>query len=318
MRTHSLVSILGPTGVGKSDCSLLLADYCKSSLILNGDMGQLYTPLSCGTAKPDWKNSPTPHALFDVLNEPEDFSAVQYRSLVSKQLEQCIAQRAPILVGGSLFYHKVLFFRPQGFPQPQRKDAEINVKQDPQLLWQELFIKDPQRAQALHPHDAYRITRALSIARTQRPSACGPLYDPLCTKTLFIHITRDRDELYDRINARVDIMLDAGWMDEVAGLHPAWHLWLKRKKLIGYNELIELIESGSAYSPAISTTWRERIKQRTRNYAKRQLTLWKTYQRELEGVMPGSTVEINLTSRPFDLYLEMLTERMRSRGILCD
>ena len=105
-----IIILYGPTGVGKSDCALALGEKFPLELI-NADVGQFYTSFSIGTAKPDWKNQKMAHHLFDILNEPIDFSVAEYRK---KILETCqnIWQKSktPIIVGGSGFYLKSIFF----------------------------------------------------------------------------------------------------------------------------------------------------------------------------------------------------------------
>ena len=102
--------IYGPTGVGKTDLALDLAQHIPIEII-NMDMGQFYTPLSIGTAKPDWKNSPVPHHLFDIINEPRNFTVSEYRILFYKKVGEIIERgNLPVVVGGSGFYlHSLLF-----------------------------------------------------------------------------------------------------------------------------------------------------------------------------------------------------------------
>ncbi len=104
--------ITGPTASGKTDLSLAIAREIDAEII-NGDVGQFYTPLSVGTAKPDWRNQEVPHHLFDIISEPQDFSVSAYRQLVIDTAEKVWQRgRLPIIVGGSLFYIKSLFFPP--------------------------------------------------------------------------------------------------------------------------------------------------------------------------------------------------------------
>jgi tRNA dimethylallyltransferase len=261
-----VVIITGATGTGKSAFAERLAlDY--NGVILNGDMGQMYTPLSIGTAKPAWKTSAIPHYLFDILNEPRNSSSLEFRSQVERVLDELPSDRLPILVGGSLFHLTTLFYKPQGprvscVPEAPDSRACSDNQEDTcrNKTWEMLYAIDPHRAALLHPHDTYRISRALAIAQHTLPSQCTPLFLPVTPRSLIIHVTQPRDILYNRINARVHEMLDNGWIDEVKGLTVPWHSWLLAKKIIGYDTIIH---------------------ERTRNYAKRQLTFWRSFSEKI-------------------------------------
>ena len=111
-RRNFVIIIYGPTGVGKTEC----ADYIASRLpieIINCDMGQFYTPLSIGTAKPDWKAASVPHHLFDVIDTPKLFTVLEYRKRVQAIVHTIWkANKIPIIIGGSSFYISSLFFPP--------------------------------------------------------------------------------------------------------------------------------------------------------------------------------------------------------------
>src|SRR3990172_4748508 len=99
-----MLIIYGPTGVGKTDMALAIAERMPSEIV-NMDVGQFYTPLSIGTAKPAWRSSPVPHHLFDILDTPKNITVVEYRTLLLKKINE-IRDRGnlPIVVGGSGFY----------------------------------------------------------------------------------------------------------------------------------------------------------------------------------------------------------------------
>lgn len=308
----SLVIITGPTGVGKTDFSLQLAERLNGEII-NGDMGQFYVPLSIGTAKPDWRSEKIPHHLFDSIDQPVNFTVVAYRKRIEKVVAE-LRQRGkmPIIVGGSLFYLKSLFFPPTlhyGVASPLLRlstPSTFTKVEDLSASWDELKQLDPKRAAQIDPHDSYRINRALALAREGlKPSLLKPLYMPVVENMLIIHLTRNRDELYERINARTDSMLTEGWLDEVSGLDDAWKSWLKSKKMIGYDTIIDCL-AGAIDLVQCRTT----IQQRTRNYAKRQLTFWRSFREQLEAAAPGTTHEINLTLSPVALYLERLLKNV--------
>jgi tRNA dimethylallyltransferase len=300
--------LYGPTGVGKTDC----ADLIGSSIpieIINMDVGQLYEPFTIGTAKPDWRSSTIEHHMFDVMVEPKDFSCVAYRSHIEKLVLDIWNRGAvPLFVGGSGFYLRSLFFAsddnellPQdALPYPPGTN-----------LWDTLYAIDPIRALKIPYNDIYRLTRALTLWHTTgiKPSAQSPTFKPIAPAALFF-LTRERSELYDRINNRVDHMLHAGWLNEILPLiETAWHPFIMRKKLIGYNDLISY-----ALSDQTITGWHDTIaliKKRTRNYAKRQETYGRMLERELldSAARYPDMIDIcklNLTSLDLDQYIKRL------------
>ncbi len=332
-----MIIIAGPTGVGKTELSLKLAAQFKNPAIVNADLGQLYTPLTIGTAKPDWRNEPVPHYLFDILDQPENFTAFEYRRLVSKLFKKLKLQVAnspensspdsctkelkatPILVGGSGFYLQALFFEsPLDKISPQASDNsgviyDNNSRLENLKLWEKLNLIDPVRAQAIDPQDSYRVQRALEIWQRYKilPSQAKPIFAPIIPKIekiKLIVLTRDLPELYARIDQRVLEMLDAGWLTEVQGLvGTPWEKFLLTKRLIGYDDLLTSLKSaGDLENLAASTV--QLIQKRSRNYAKRQIAFFKMLTRQLTENSAGQ-IEIewlNLTATDVDLYIKRL------------
>jgi tRNA dimethylallyltransferase len=262
--------IYGPTGVGKTEFALALARKLRGHMI-NADVGQFYLPLTIGTAKPDLATIGVSASLFNYIDQPVDFSVVAFRSAVSGLLDQIIQKNElPIIVGGSGFYISSLFY---SLPVSGTQAYEFGQK-TAQELWQELERIDPERAAEIKPTDSYRIKRALSIwyETGQRPSAFKPTFRPVVEQFLFINLIRDTTDLYQRINERVLTMLEGGWIAEVKQLqNTAWQDFLENKKLLGYPEILQYLKAGSTDHKAY-TRLIEIIQQRTRNYAKRQLT----------------------------------------------
>lgn len=309
-----ILIIFGPTGVGKTTCADHIA-LSQSIEIINMDMGQLYTPLTIGTAKPDWQSSTVTHHMFDIINEPINCTVTEYRSNITYLIQE-IWQRGnlPVLVGGSGFYLRSLFFPPQAsasdddnftLPYPLGTD-----------LWDELYLIDPDRAQHINKNDTYRIERALSIWHTtgQKPSSFVSHYEPVAPCKI-IYLTRDRDDLYHRINERVLIMLEQGWIDEVKNLlDTPWEPFIMQKKIIGYDDIITYLrtqQTPESLQKMIAT-----IQQRTRNYAKRQMTYWRMLKKEIESIYHKNEMihktsmlpftEVNLTTGDLDLYIKRL------------
>ncbi len=307
MNNNFFIVIFGPTAVGKTDYALKLADSISSEII-NMDTGQFYTPLSVGTAKPDWESFSTPHHLFDILNEPKDLTVVDYRARVLGLFKSIWKKgRIPILVGGSGFYLKSLFF------PPYSDDIKNSFQDysDVDGLWALLNSIDTIRAQQIPYDDNYRIKRALDIwySTGKKPSEYVPKYKPL-SDFLCVTLTRDRKQLYERINMRVNLMIKEGWIDEVKSLcSTEWEDFLRRKKIIGYNEILEYL-SGEQNKKTLQATI-ETIQKRTRNYAKRQLTFVRMLERDFkqhaqQDTKTGQIVSVDLTLGDLDLYIKQL------------
>lgn len=306
--------LCGPTGSGKTDLSYALAQRFAIEVI-NGDVGQLYAPLSIGTAKPAWQESSIPHHLFDYVTQPRDCTVVEYRALVQKTLAEIWQRNAlPVVVGGSFFYLRALFFPPEETTVVHGRDAEPSSATT-QELWQQLFSIDPDRAQSIHANDRYRIQRALALwqATGNLPSQRKPQYHPVAD----FHVTcvvRDRDDLYHRIDERVLTMLQQGWIEEVAGLDTAWRSFLMRKKILGYPEIITCLDHNDANSCRTDKDLVEILQQKTRNYAKRQMTFWRGFKKDLMKEAGADVVaEVDLTLSSVDLYLNHTQQVIEGR-----
>ena len=297
---QNMLVICGPTGVGKSDLACAIAQQLPAEIV-NADMGQLYTPLSIGTAKPAWKTEKAKHHLFDVLSEPVNCTVVQYRQMLSVVLQDIwMRGKFPIVVGGSGFYVQSILY------PPVAGQAAVQVKG----TWQDLHAIDPLRASQIHPHDTYRIARALSIwhASGIKPSACVRTFEPL-GRAHIVWVGRDRAQLYERINDRVKMMIEQGWVDECKKLvGTPWEDFIKNKKLIGYPEIFMYMQGAIDLEVAIA-----QIAQKTRAYAKRQETFWRMLKRSLAPVVHQKAVsleELNLTLSDHHLYINQLLQRL--------
>ena len=308
-----MLVIYGPTGVGKTDFALSIAEHIPAEII-NMDVGQFYAPLSIGTAKPDWKNSSVPHHFFDIIDTPIHYTVTEYRSLLYKTITEVRSRgRLPILVGGSGFYLHALLFPPQAaIPEVDISSLyPIGIN-----LWQELFKIDPQRALRIDKADEYRIKRALTIwhATGKLPSSYVPVYEPEAD-FMVIFLERDRQELRERIAARVFEMFNQGWIEETQALeNTAWQEFIQRKNLIGYNEIFEYLLTQKTQEDFKSMA--HKINIQTRQYAKRQHTFWRKLEREINkekrytGKYVGCLETVNLTNLKIHLYINELLKRL--------
>lgn len=284
MNNRYCIILFGPTAVGKTDLSLALARKVSGEII-NMDVGQLYTPLSIGTAKPiGWQESDVVHHMFDIVDQPVDYNAHAYRHAVTCLIEEVWQRKhVPIIVGGSGFYLASLLFEITAPHQDHQTLIDVETLYRPETdWWQTLYQIDPERARAINPHDLYRIKRALAIWHTYsvKPSTYATNYHPIAPMHIFF-LERNRPDLYHRINQRIYQMMDEGWLTEVTQLkNTAWQNFLLRKKLIGYDDLLTYLQtedfSALALDAVINT-----VQQKTRNYAKRQITFAKMIQKKL-------------------------------------
>lgn len=311
---NCVIIVYGPTAAGKTDFADQLATYLPAEII-NADLGQFYTPLSIGTAKPDWRKSAIPQHLFDIINEPRVITVAEYRDRVFTCLEQIWSRNnIPILVGGSGFYLKSLFFPPQAGSSQKALPELFAPEQD---RWRQLYEIDPERALHIHHNDLYRINRALSIyfATGQNPSTQEPRYQPLGS-FCFVFINRDRQELYTRINSRVQVMLEQGWLEEAQRLlGTEWEKFLIMKKIIGYDDIIRYLHTPQEDRDLDALI--EGIAQKTRHYAKRQISFGSYLLGHLQKAILEYTdtrsmcLEFNLTNQPYELYINQLLKQIK-------
>ncbi len=306
MKQRTALIVAGPTGVGKTDFVARLFKQWPIEII-NGDMGQMYRSLTIGTAKPAWQKALVPHHLFDILSRPTYFSAMKYRERVGSLIEQIWDKgKLPIIVGGSSFYLLSLFF-----PMIESDGSSAIKTLSGGDLWAELLRIDPKRAQAINPHDRYRIQRALDIWHTTgvKPSSYVPTFNPFAS-CILIWLDRDRADLYERINKRVTAMMQAGWLKEAKNLEKnEWNPFLRKKKIIGYDIIFDHL-SGILTQEKLYAG----IQKKTRNYAKRQITFWKSFKRKLEVAAalknpsdkPIMIHELNLTHGDIESYIKQL------------
>ena len=307
---NHIVVITGATASGKSAFAVQVAREISGEIV-NADIGSFYTRLQLGTAKPDWQNSPIPHHLFDYISEPRDETIVAFRQRVIDVCREIWSRgNTPVIVGGSTLYIKSLFYTQEEIPQLGQDDLAAIQLIDNATLWRELLLVDPDRAQEIGPADTYRLQRALSIFRAtgKKPSSFQVDFNPIAP-FYFIEIVRDRKILYERIDQRVDEMIEDGWIEEVRSLQgTAWEPFLSRKKMMGYDLLLRHLHDDEVSMSFIIS----QAKKATRNYAKRQITFYKKLKKELvdalhERKMVSIVKECDLTFCDLPLYIKQLS-----------
>ena len=265
-----IICIVGPTGVGKTKLSIELAKKLNGEVI-NADSTQVYRDMDIATAKvTEEEKESIPHHLFDIKEIDEDYTVYDYQKDCREKIEE-IQNRGntPIIVGGTGLYIKAALYDYK-FEEENNINEEYNDYSNEQL-YNKLLSIDPNTD--IHKNNRKRVVRALNYyyQNNQIPSnkekTNSLLYD-----VVFIGLTTDREKLYDRINKRVDIMLDNGLINEALKIY---NTNIRSKAVltpIGYKELFEYFDNKITKEDAI-----ELIKQRSRKYAKRQYT-WNKHQ----------------------------------------
>ena len=278
---YDSIIILGPTAVGKTALSIALAKKLNTEIV-NADSMYIYRDLNIGTAKPDaFEMDNVIHYLIDFVEPDQAYNVSQYRSDASSVIKS-ISDRGliPIIVGGTGLYIDSLINN-YSYGETIKNDSirnelEVLLEQfGKEYLYDELKKIDPVAASKLHPNDTKRVIRALEIFRSSGnlKSNIQNTSEPILKTPLIIGLNCDRDYLYKRIDSRVDIMVKSGLIDEVKYLYyekklnPETHQAMKG---IGYKELISYFRGEISLDEAI-----DKIKQHSRNYAKRQITWFK-------------------------------------------
>jgi len=271
----ALLCILGPTAVGKTELALRIATRIGGEIV-SVDSRQVYRYMDIGTAKPTPEQLRlVPHHMIDCITPDEPFSAADYQRGADEAIHQ-IRQRGnvPMLVGGSgLYFRSIvdgLFDGPQAdtaFRQRLRQEAEeLGI----QHLYNRLRAIDSKAAENIHHNDLMRIIRALEVYERsgERISDLQQQWERAEVRYKFIAfgLTRPRDELYQRIEARVDRMMAEGLLDEVRSLSK-YSRDLPSMNCLGYKELLGYLDGQYDLDEAVRL-----IKRNTRRFAKRQLT----------------------------------------------
>ena len=274
---HRLVILAGPTGVGKSDLAVSLAKRLDGEII-SCDSMQIYRGMDIGSAKiTEAEREGIPHHLLDFLDPATPFSAAEYQQLALEAIRGIQGRdRIPILTGGTGLYIDAVIY-PLAFTAADRDDAiraryeAVLNEQGVQALHAILTEQDPLAAARIHPNNVKRVIRALEVqAMTGRPFSSFEQAPTLRAEfQLFYYwLSMDRARLYERINQRVDLMMAQGLVAEVAALRDrGLDLRTQSMQGIGYKEILQALAGEITLAEAV-----DRIKQGTRNYAKRQMT----------------------------------------------
>lgn len=271
----------GPTAAGKSVVALYLAKRIQGEIV-NCDSVQLYKYMDIGSAKPSQKDMNTvPHHLYGFIDPADDITVAQYQQLAFDKIDGILSRgKTPIVVGGTGLYLNSLIYKMSFAAKPinlKRRDelehlAEVRGKD---YLFELLSAVDPEAAARIHPNNIRKIIRAIEAYELGSKLESMDKLEPNTKYDFKINIVNmDREWLYNRINRRVDKLMEEGLLKEVKHLLAmGYNHDTPAMKGIGYKELLSYLDGKSTLEEAVND-----IKTNTRHYAKRQLTWFKRYE----------------------------------------
>lgn len=276
-----VILLTGPTAVGKTALSLQLAKAVNGEII-SADSMQVYRYMDIGTAKimPQQMDG-IKHYLIDILEPDEEFNVVKFKSYATQCMEEIYAKgKVPIIVGGTGFYIQAVLndisFDENENDTTYRFELERLAKEKGNLYLHERLEKiDLKSAKAIHPNNVKRVIRALEFYhQTGKPiSAHNETERQKKSPYNFAYfvLNHNRESLYNRIDTRVDSMIEQGLLEEVRALYEkGYHKALVSMQGLGYKEMIAYLEGSCSFDEAVYT-----LKRDTRHFAKRQLTWFK-------------------------------------------
>lgn len=271
MKRLPLVAVVGPTASGKSGLALELARRLNGEIV-SADSAQVYRGLSLGTAKPtEAERAEIPHHLLDLCDPDEFFSVADFQTLARHALEDVAGRgRLPLLVGGTGLYVRALVrgytLPAEATPDPELRE-QLNRTPLPELL-AELERVDPVGYARVDRHNPRRVVRAVEVFRqTGVPFSANYQTRDTGLDALWLALRWPQQRLDERIAERTRAMLDAGFLEEVRSLaENGYGPSLRRLKLIGYPELLDVVEGRLSLEEAV-----ELLERSTRRYARRQL-----------------------------------------------
>ena len=285
MNKLPLVVVAGPTASGKTRLAIELSKLINGEIV-SADSMQIYKYMDIGSAKPTAEErSEVRHHLIDFLEPEEEFSVADYTEKAHEVMSQITASgKMPVMCGGTGLYissvvNDVTFGQTDADYSMRTELQKYAEKNGNEALLKMLGEFDPVSAERLHPNNLRRIIRAIEFYKVtgtaisehqEMTKQCESRYDPV-----MFCINHDRRKLYERINSRVDMMLEEGLLDEVKALMDMGYTKaLNSMKAIGYKELIDYFNGETTLDAAV-----ELIKQSSRRYAKRQLTWFRRDER---------------------------------------
>jgi len=277
--------IVGATATGKTETGVWLAKAMNGEII-SADSMQIYQKMDIGTAKPTAEEMQgIPHHLINCIKPDEAYSVARYKTEAFQTIEAILnRQKVPIIVGGTGLYINSLTL-PWGFSRKDKNDAirerleKESAEGKGEQLYQQLESIDPEAARKIHPNNQRRVIRALEIyyatGKTKTALDAEEQKTELPYAYSMMGIDMDREYLYERINQRIDLMIEAGLIEEVKRLlEQGYNEKLIAMKAIGYKEFMPYLKKERSLEETIRI-----LKRDTRHFAKRQLTWFRKDQR---------------------------------------
>ncbi len=270
-----ILAISGPTAVGKTALAIRVAEELDGEII-SCDSMQIYKGMDIGTAKPTREElARVRHHMIDVVSPDRDFSCAEYKAMATEVVEDILSRgKLPIFCGGTGLYLESVLYNGGFSAAPADKDVRERLAANtPEENWERLIKIDPDAAAKTHMNNLPRVIRALEIydltgiTKTEWDRRSKEKTSDYDSRVMVLYAS-DRELLYDRINRRVDLMIEAGLVDEVRNL--GLRSDSTAGQAIGYKEITEYFEGRSTFDEAVC-----KIKQASRNYAKRQQTWWR-------------------------------------------
>ena len=264
-----IICIVGPTGVGKTKLSIELAKKLDGEVI-NADSTQVYRGMDIATAKvTEEEKENILHHLFDIKEIDENYTVYDYQKDCRLKIDEILEKgKIPIIVGGTGLYIKAALYDYKF--EEEKEDINEYLEYSNEELYNKLLSIDPNTL--IHKNNRKRVVRALNYYEKNNKIIGSEKTDKLLYDVVFIGLTTDREILYDRINKRVDIMLENGLIEEAKKIYDTNVRSKAVLTPIGYKELFEYFDGNITLEESL-----ELIKQRSRKYAKRQYT-WNNHQ----------------------------------------
>ena len=298
MEKAKVIVICGPTASGKTALSVELAKKIDGQIV-SADSMQIYKDMSIGTAKPSVEEMQgIKHYLIDCVLPTERYSVADFKRDAKKAIREIVkAGKNPIVVGGTGLYLDSLIYEIEysniEFDKDYRNMLEERAqKEGLEQLYNEAMKIDPEATKKINPNDKKRITRVLEIYHATGKTKTEQEADSRKNEPEFDYkvyaINWEREELYNRINKRVDLMIEEGLIEEVKNLLDKYDEFPTAMQGLGYKEVVQYLEGKCTKEEMI-----EKIKQESRRYAKRQIT-WFRKNKQTTWLQGENGIQYNL------------------------